>query len=116
MTEEQRNVTVETLAAALDGWFNDGTENWRLVPMSEDGGLSVTSPASWLAAAIFAALPASAESGRRVDDVIRSMEGFAAAREQDVRDNRDAPDNINAIIAAAIRGWVARLQASEEGT
>jgi hypothetical protein len=44
------------------------------------------------------------------EDVIRSMETFAAARERDVRDNRDAPDNINAAVAAVVRGWIDRLR------
>jgi hypothetical protein len=47
---------VERLAETLDGWFVVGDEKWRLVPMSEDGGLSVTSPMSLFAEMIAARL------------------------------------------------------------
>lgn len=51
-----------------------------------------------------------------LDDVVSAMEAFAAARERDVRANRDAPDNINEVVAAAIRGRAARLTDSREQT
>ena len=66
-----------------------------------------------LADAILALAHAAPEG---LDGLLRSMEAFAAARERDVRDNRDAPDNINEIVAATVRGWLARLRSQPDAT
>lgn len=42
-------------------------------------------------------------------DVIRHMDSFAAARERDVRANRDAPDNINEVVSRVVRSWIDAL-------
>lgn len=54
----------EALADALTVVVTDGADSWRLVPMTLDGGISPTTPASTFSEAILAAL---AEAGMSID-------------------------------------------------